>query len=191
MINSKQELQEYLYRDSLANRRKTVKTKLFGDEIWKFIVAMRKLDFYDSMRKKSKLYLPLFIFYKFRYHSLSVKLGFSIPYNVFGKGLSIAHYGALCVNSAAVVGENCRIHESVTIGATGGSDKAPRIGNNVLIGSGTRIIGDITIADNVAIGAGSVVVKSIEEQGTTWAGVPARKISDNDSKPHLSPMLFG
>ena len=119
-----------------------------------------------------------------------MKLGFSIPINVFEEGLSIAHYGLLVVNSNAHIGKNCRIQEGVTIGATNGNAAAPRIGNNVFIGSGAKIIGDISIADNVAIGAGSVVVKSITEPSVTYAGIPAKKVSDNDSHSNLAPNLF-
>ena len=66
----------------------------------------------------------------------------------------------------------------------------PIIGDNVYIGAGAKIVGDIHIADDVAIGAGAVVVKSIEEKGTTWGGVPAKKISDRDSRANLCPDLW-
>jgi serine O-acetyltransferase len=124
------------------------------------------------------------------FHKYSVKLGFSIPLNVFGPGLSIAHYGTIVVSDAAKVGKNCRIHEGVNIGATNGSFKAPEIGDNVFIGTGAKIIGDITIADDVAIGANAVVVKSILEKGVTYGGVPAKKISANNSHANLAPKLF-
>ena len=110
---------------------------------------------------------------------------FSIPLNVFGPGLSIAHYGTIVVNGNAVIGKNCRIQESVTIGATNGSSKAPKLGDNVFIGSGARIIGDINVADDIAIGANAVVVNSFNEKGITIAGVPAKKISDNNSHDNL------
>ena len=124
------------------------------------------------------------------FHKYSVKLGFSIPLNVFGPGLSIAHYGTIVVSDAAKVGKNCRLQEGVNIGATNGSAKAPQIGNNVFIGTGAKIIGDITIADDVAIGANAVVVKSITETGVTYGGVPAKKISSNNSHSNLAPQLF-
>ncbi len=57
-----------------------------------------------------------------------------------------------------------------------------RIGNNVYIGPGARIFGDIEIADGIAIGANAVVNRSFLEPGITIAGVPARKISDKGSK---------
>ena len=60
----------------------------------------------------------------------------------------------------------------------------------MFLGSGAKVIGDIQIADDVAIGANAVVVRSITEPGTTWAGVPARKISGKSSHENLNPRLF-
>lgn len=105
-----------------------------------------------------------------------MKLGFSIPLNVFGPGLGIAHYGTIVVNGNAKIGANCRIHIAVNIGASNGSKKAPKLGNNVYIGPGVKIFGDITVADNVVIGANAVVNKSIDEEGSVVVGIPARKI---------------
>jgi serine O-acetyltransferase len=75
----------------------------------------------------------------------------------------------------------------VTIGAQGSYDTsgAPQIGNRVYIGSGARVIGNIKIADDVVIGANAVVTKDILESGTTWAGIPARKIANKGSAPFL------
>jgi serine O-acetyltransferase len=109
-------------------------------------------------------------------------LGFIIPLNVFGAGLSIAHSGPIIVNDLARVGENCRIHNCVHIATNahpvGEKDTVPHIGNNVFIGPGAVIFGDIEIADNIVIGANSVVNKSFLEEGITIAGVPAKKISN-------------
>lgn len=189
MIYTKKELKEFLIQDAKANKRSSTSPKLFGDEIWKFQILMRKCDYFHFKRKNNILYNIPFAFYKFRYHKLSIKLGFSIPYNIFGKGLSIAHYGAIVINGKTIIGENCRIHTCVNIGVSGDSN-APQIGNNIFIGPGVKIVGDISIADGVCLGAGTVVVKSITEPNTTWAGVPAKKISDNSSHSLLSPLLF-
>lgn len=113
-------------------------------------------------------------------------LGFSIPINVFGPGLAIVHYGTIVVAQGAKIGSNCRIHEGVTIGATNGSSKAATIGDNVFIGSGAKIIGEVTISSNVAIAANSVVVKDVIcENGCTVGGVPAKIISNNDSSSNI------
>lgn len=189
MIQTRDQLYAFLKQDAKAIGRTKISAPLFGDEMWKFQLTMRKLDYYHHKKKEHFLYLPLYAFFRMRYHKLSVKLGLSIPFDVCGKGLSIPHYGCVVVHSAARIGENCRILDGVNIGATNGSPRAPRIGNNVFIGSGAKVLGDIAIADNVAIGANAVVIKSITEPGTTWAGVPARKVSDHSSLSHLHSAL--
>lgn len=63
---------------------------------------------------------------------------------------------------------------------------APIIGNKVFIGSGGKIIGSITIADDVVIGANAVVTKDFLEANTTWAGNPAKKVSNNGSYHYLN-----
>lgn len=184
MIDSKDSLREYLLQDKLALGIQGKRPRLFRDEIWRFQILLRKAEYSSNCSKGilGKIYKG---WTRFRYHQYSVKLGLSIPLNVFGKGLSIAHYGSIVVNSNAKIGDNCRIQDSTTIGATSGSEKAPIIGENCFIGSGVRIIGNISIAKDVAIGANAVVVKTIDEEGTTWAGIPAKKISNEDSKSNL------
>ena len=89
----------------------------------------------------------------------------------------------IVVNSSARIGSNCRIHSGVVIGTKAGySNKSPRIGNNVFIGPGAKIFGDIIVADGIAIGANAVVNNSFLEPNITIAGIPARKVSDNGSK---------
>lgn len=181
MIRTKQDLGEYLKCDQIALRQGGRRKPRFGrDEIWRFEILLRKAEYYTNS-PKTAINKILYLYYKYRFHKLSVRLGFSIPVNVFGKRLSIAHYGSIVVNNMAQVGDNCRIQENVTIGSTGGSTKAPKIGNNVFIASGARIIGDIEIADQCAIGANAVVTKSFLEQHVTIAGVPAKIISRNGS----------
>lgn len=189
MIDSKKKLKKYLLNDKLALFKSYNKPKLIGDEIWKFQILYRKYE-YARNCLKSILFLPYVFFLKYKFNKLSIKLGFSIPINTIEEGLSIAHYGNIVINGNSRIGKNCRIHEGVTIGATNGQESAPKIGNNVFIGSGAKIIGDIEIADDVAIGAGSVVVKSIYEKGITVAGVPAKKVSNNNSHSNINPVLI-
>ena len=174
-----------LYADTYKKRRK--------DIIYRFQKMLRRNEYFYNMSKSKRcvgiVYRLIFVIYNRLYNRQEIRYGFSIPLNVFGPGLSIAHYGTIVVATNAKIGENCRIHEGVTIGATGGSDKAPVIGKNVFIGSGAKIIGEITIADNVAIGANACVVTSITEPGTSWGGVPAKKISNNDSLSNISKLL--
>ena len=187
MILSKNDFNEYLIADKKALGCEFFKKpRLFFDEIWKFEILLRKCEFFENCKKGilNKIILKIL---KFRFVRLSNRLGFSLPLNVFGKGLSIAHRGTIVVSNEAKIGDYCRIHEGVTIGVTGDAywgcqkNMAPVIGNNVFLGSGCKIIGNIKIADNVSIGANSVVVKDIMQNNTTWAGIPAKCISNKDS----------
>lgn len=191
MINNKADYLAYLMQDSIANYRSSIKERIHGDECWKFIVCLRRKEYYSTKHGIEKyLFMPLMLFNNFRLHSLAVKCGYSIPANICGKGLALPHRGTIVINGNARIGENCRIHQGVTIGSTSGSVEAAKIGNNVFIGAGAVIVGDITIADDVSIGANAVVTKSITEKGTTWAGIPAKKVSDKDSHQNLAPKLF-
>lgn len=190
MIDSKDAYRRYLEQDRLALGRKHERRPRFmGDEIWKFEILLRKVE-YDINCRGGLLALVLGKYHKFRFHRLSVRLGFTIPPNVFEEGLAIPHYGTIVVHGNVKAGKNCRLQEGVTIGATNGSRKAAMIGNNCYFASGVKVIGAVRIADDVAIGANAVVTKDITEPGTTWAGIPAKKISDRDSHCNLCRDLF-
>ncbi|MDO4333567.1 MAG: serine acetyltransferase [Eubacteriales bacterium] len=76
----------------------------------------------------------------------------------------------------AQIGENVTIYQQVTIGVKNfGDDRAPIVGNNVIIGAGAKIIGPVVVGNNVAIGANAVVVKDVPE-GCTVVGNPGRII---------------
>lgn len=101
-----------------------------------------------------------------------------IPKNVFGPGLSIAHYGTIVVNSQSRIRSNCRIHVGVNIGASAGRSEAPKKGDNCYIGPGVIIFGDINIANNVTIGANSTVNRSCDRERVVIAGTPAKIVKE-------------
>lgn len=182
MIQSKEDLIEYLECDKKCLGRES-KKPVHSDVIWRFEILLRKYEYYYN-RKSLLKYI-----YGIKFRKMSVKLGFSIPINVCDKGLALVHYGTIVISDGARVGKNCRIHEGVCIGATNGESKAATIGKNVFISTGAKIIGQVNIADNVAIGANAVVVTDINELGTTWGGIPAKKISDKDSSSNMQVMI--
>jgi serine O-acetyltransferase len=97
-----------------------------------------------------------------------------IPINTqLGGGLLLPHPHAIVIHSDAVVGPNCLIFQSVTIGTNGG--RAPRIGGHVDIGAGASVLGDITIGDHARIGANAVVLCDVPAYGVA-VGVPAKVI---------------
>ena len=99
---------------------------------------------------------------------------------MIGPGLCLAHIGPIIISPYAKIGENCRIHVGVNIGADARNSRcAQQIGNRVYIGPGAKIFGDILIADEIAVGANAVVTKSFEDPGVSIAGVPAKIINHN------------
>ena len=190
MIDNRDTYQQYIRQDQRAlGRQQDARPRFFGDEIWKFEILLRKVEFDINCRHGAAGKL-IGKWHKIWFHRLSVRLGFTIPPNVFGPGLSIPHYGTIVVHGNVRAGKNCRLQEGVTIGATNGSHEAAVIGDNCYFGSGAKVIGAVRIADDVAVGANAVVTKDIAEPGTTWAGAPARKISGQDSHSNLCGALF-
>ncbi|WP_445715176.1 serine acetyltransferase [Flavobacterium sp.] len=185
MIDSYEKYLYYLEQDRIALGIEKISIKKYfidlirPNYIYKFQKYLRKLEYYKNCKQNifDKIYF-LFLYYKF--NKLSLKLGFSIPLNVFGPGLSIVHYGTIVVNSYAKVGKNCRLHPSTCIGASGGQKFAPQIGDNVYIAPGVKLYGNIRIANNIAFAANSAVGSSFLEEGVLVGGVPAKEIKKID-----------
>ena len=99
------------------------------------------------------------------------------PGATIGKGLMIDHGMGVVIGETAIVGDNCTIYQGVTLGGTGKDTgkRHPTIGNNVMIGSGAKVLGPFTVGDNAKIAAGAVVLDAVPE-GATAVGVPARMI---------------
>lgn len=100
------------------------------------------------------------------------------PGATIGRGLLIDHGMGVVIGETAVVGDNCTIYQGVTLGGTGKDTgkRHPTIGNNVMIGSGAKVLGPFTVGDNAKIAAGAVVLDAVPESSTA-VGVPARIIS--------------
>lgn len=106
-----------------------------------------------------------------------------------GKRLFIDHGMGIVIGETAEIGDDCTIYHQVTLGGTGKdkNKRHPTVGNNVLIGAGSKILGPIKIGNNVKIGAGAVVLKSVEDNATV-VGVPSdriikKQILENATKP--------
>lgn len=120
-----------------------------------------------------------------RLRLLRYKTGIQItPFTKIGKGLFIGHIGSIVINSAVEIGENCNIIQTCTIGVAYRKSGAPKIGDNVYIGPGSRIIGPVVIGNNVAIGANAVVTKSFPDNSVV-AGVPAKLINTNGAEGYI------
>lgn len=151
-------------------------TKYFEYEIWKYIKTLRKTEYYRNNKEKAVITNILYMIKQRKKNKIGYRLGIEIRENSFESGLTISHTGNIVVNGEARIGKNCILHGDNCIGNNGKTREAPKIGDNVDIGVGAKIIGNIEIASNIKIGAGAVVVSSFLEEGITICGVPAKKV---------------
>lgn len=100
------------------------------------------------------------------------------PGAIIGKGLFIDHGMGVVIGETAEVGDYVTMYHGVTLGGTGKNKgkRHPTLGNNVMVGSGAKILGPVHIGDNVKIGANAVVLTDVPKNSTA-VGVPARIIN--------------
>lgn len=130
-----------------------------------------------QLLKKKNFLFKLFIL-RYLKNKLSLKYGLDTTFNVkIGEGLKIVHLGGIVIHGNSVIGNNATIHNNVTFGQSlrgkENSLKVPQIGNNVFIGVGSVLVGDIVLGDNVTIGALTLVNKNFKSNSTI-IGIPAR-----------------
>lgn len=181
MISSKKDLQAYLAADMAffyrQSKHERIMNRLTGDAAYwiaKYVRLLRKEEYYANVRKDPLGKIGA-IFYLTRKNKLGNRLGFRIPRNCFGPGLSIYHHGCIIVNESARIGANCRLHGNNCIGNNGKADENPKIGDDLDLGFGAVIIGNVTLENGVKVGANATVVRSFAEDGITLTGTPAIK----------------
>ncbi len=191
MINSWKEL-KYIWRSDFYRYTGKVNFKLLLHLLWtnpgfKYTVVMR----FCSYLAKGRSNFIGRIVYRFFYEILrcyQIKFGLQIPpTSIISSGFYISHYGGIVVNTDAVIGKNCNIGHNVTIGQTNRGEKkgCPVIGDNVFIGPGAVLLGNIKIGNKVAIGANAVVVKDVPDEAVV-AGNPAQIISQSGSAGYIN-----
>ncbi|MDI9635752.1 serine O-acetyltransferase [Oscillatoria amoena NRMC-F 0135] len=99
------------------------------------------------------------------------------PGAVIGKGVFIDHGMGVVIGETAIVGDYSLIYQGVTLGGTGkeSGKRHPTLGENVVVGAGAKVLGNLQIGNNVRIGAGSVVLRDVPSDCTV-VGVPGRVI---------------
>lgn len=176
-------------RDEIANVRDFKKFReadleAYGYERWRFHYRLTEPCLYYQRILRS---VELFRALGFRRLGLvrraylkwvGIILGISIPPGVFGRGLSIPHYGSIVVNDKVRAGKYCRIHSSTNLGEQNGG--APKLGDGVYIAPGAVLYGDIKVGDRSVVGANSVVSSDVPAD-VTVAGAPAQVVSSKSS----------
>jgi len=97
-----------------------------------------------------------------------------------GRGLFIDHGAGVVIGETCEIGDNVTIYQGVTLGGTGKEKgkRHPTVGNNVIIGSGAKVLGPFKIGDNSKIGAGSVVLQEVPPNSTV-VGIPGKIVVQN------------
>lgn len=115
------------------------------------------------------------------------------PGATIGRGLFIDHGMGVVIGETTEIGDNCTLYQGVTLGGTGKDvgKRHPTLGNNVMIGSGAKVLGPLTIEDNSKVAAGAVVLAPLPKDSTA-VGIPARvvrrhgrKITDDLDQIHI------
>lgn len=190
MIKSWTECKAYIRADHRSRGSdRSLARDFVLDPIVRFTVLMRVNEWLVNRGSARLVRLPLWFWYR----RLSIRLGYSIPLNVFGPGVALPHYGDIVIDPTTRIGRNCRMHVGVNLGGSNRimdrreivEQDAPIIGDDVYIGPGVKMYGPVTIGSRCVIGANAVVTRSFPDDGKTIAGVPARVIADSGSEGRL------
>jgi len=180
----KSDLNAYMERDPAARSRFEIFFLYSG---FKAVRAYRRANFFYRHNMK---FLARWISQNARRRT-----GVEIhPGATIGSGLVIDHGMGVVIGETTEIGNDCTIYQNVTLGGTGKDQgkRHPTLGNNVLVGTGAKVLGPFKVGDNARIAAGAVVLSEVPENATA-VGVPARitringiKVNENLDQIHVS-----
>lgn len=109
------------------------------------------------------------------------------PGATIGKGLFIDHGSGVVIGETSIVGKNVTLFQGVTLGGTGKETgkRHPTVGDNVVVGTGAKVLGNITIGNNAYIGANAVVIRNVPPNSTV-VGVPGHITKQDGKKIDIS-----
>jgi serine O-acetyltransferase len=181
----------YLIRSDLyryharADWRELICLLLWGEPGFRYTFWMRTVRY---LGERGRLLLPLYVLARLLLFHYEFKFGISIyAGDEIGPGFYVGHFGGIVVGPGARIGRNCNISQGVTIGQAnrGKRQGVPTIGDNVYIGAGAVIIGNVRVGNNVAVGANCVVLDDVPDNGVV-VGVPGRVISSRGSEGYVN-----
>lgn len=168
------ETKEYKHRKSIIDRIFGIFTKGLNSQLYCLLHYYRKYIYYCNENKN----IILKLIYEKLYRKYAIRTNCEIYAKKIGKGLRLYH-GGIIIGANTIIKENVKFHGHNCVGNNGFTKEEPVIGNNVNIGVGAVIIGNIELADNIVVGANSVVTKSFIKPGVVIAGNPARIIKES------------
>lgn len=169
----KLDLQAALDRDPAAKSKFLIRLTYTG---YKAICAYRRAHWFYIHGLKYTAFVISYL--------SKIRFGIDIhPAAQIGSGFFIDHGTGVVIGETTIIGDNVTLYQQVTLGGTGKGEgkRHPTIGNNVMISSGAKILGPVTIGDHSKIGAGSVVLKDVPQYSTV-VGVPGRIVRMNGQK---------
>ena len=144
---------------------------------YKVVFWMRIVSYF----RQKKAFFIIYLLAKLMHYHYYNKYGIALPIGQkIGTPVMIGHIPGIIINGNATIGNNVLIMQNVTIGSTRGKG-APRIGNNILLCAGAKIVGNVNIGDNVVVGANAVVVHDIPNNSIV-AGIPAKVIGNDPER---------
>ena len=156
--------------------------------IYSYIRNMRFAEYHQShslLNKKEGInaiyHTAILLYYYWILRRVSYKTGIQIPPFTCKEGLQIWHYGYIIFNENVRCGKYLTVYPGVEIGHKNIGEGCPVIGDNVFIGAGVKIFGNIRIGNNVTIAANSVVLHDIPDNSIV-GGIPAKIIKVNKQK---------
>lgn len=170
----KEELDSIIERDPAARSRLEVYFLYSG---FRAVHAYRKAHWFYCHDMK---FIARYLSQRARH-----KTGIEIhPGAKIGKGLFIDHGMGVVIGETTEIGDYCTLYQGVTLGGTGKDHgkRHPTLGNNVMIGSGAKVLGPFRVGDNARVAAGAVVLDEVPDNATA-VGVPARVVRLNGVRP--------
>lgn len=175
----------FFYQDIRAAQKRDPAAKSFLEILLLYqglhaLVAYRVGHFFYSLR--------LFFFARLVSQTARFMTGIEIhPGARIGRRFFVDHGMGVVIGETAIVGDDVLIYQGVTLGGTGlkNEKRHPTIGNNVVIGSGAKVLGNITVGDNSYIGSNAVVIKDVPANSTV-VGVPGRITKQDGKKIEIS-----
>jgi serine O-acetyltransferase len=173
------------YSDIKAAQKRDPAAKSFVEVILLY-PGLHALIFY----RVAHVFYKLHLFFLARFLSQFVRLftGIEIhPGAKIGKRFFIDHGFGVVIGETAVIGNDVLLYQGSTLGGTGivKGKRHPTVGNNVVIGAGAKVLGNINIGDNSYIGANAVVIKDVPSNSTV-VGVPGRITKQDGKKMDIS-----
>lgn len=148
-------------------------SKEFPYLVWDYVRLLRKCEYHKNCN--GIIHKIALVFCRRRKNKLGLLLEIDIKENCFEEGLHIYH-GNIVVNTESRIGKGCKLHGMNCIGNKGTSLGAPKLGDNIRIGFGGGIFGEISIPNDCIVAANATVVKSPIEPGSVLVGVPAKAL---------------